>query len=70
MQIWEVVEYTLTKVSELLELLNSTLNGGRESKCVFYIASYIGIIDVSFGANIVNIMILNANAPLKLNYIS
>ncbi len=47
MQLWAVVEYTLAKVSELVELLNSTPNGERGSKRVFYIASYIGIIGVS-----------------------
>ncbi len=35
MQLWEVLEYTLAKVSELVELLNSTLNGGRGVKSCF-----------------------------------
>jgi hypothetical protein len=55
MQLWEVVEYTLAKISELVELLNSITNGGRGS--------------VSFGANIVITIILNASAPIKFNYI-
>ncbi len=67
MKLWEVVEYTPAKVSDLVELPPALQRGDWEAKCVFYIASFIGII----GANIIIIMILNARAPLiiKLRFL-